>query len=143
MMILGADLSIPESPQAKFWAWVVGLVLGTAAVLIGLDATFMRKAEGADLRLQTAADIKAQTQHLSIENQLTRLGSEINYLQLRKATLQDRVYDMAARNNMRGAQPLTLPERASFERYKAELEEVLADIQRKKRQLEQLQAAVR
>ena len=45
MRIMGNELKLPETPQARFWAWVIGIVLGTAAVMIGLDSTFARKAE--------------------------------------------------------------------------------------------------
>ena len=44
MNIMGG-ITLPETPQAKFWAWVLGIVIGTAGAMIVLDTTFARKAE--------------------------------------------------------------------------------------------------
>lgn len=45
MRIMGSEVGMPESPQAKFWTWVVAIVVGTVASLLFLDTTFARKAE--------------------------------------------------------------------------------------------------
>lgn len=90
MKIMGNEVSLPESPQAKFWTWVIAIVVGTALTLITLDATFARKAEAvskteveamvvaanaaqaASINANTAYLIDQQTKH-AIETKLFEL----------------------------------------------------------------------
>jgi hypothetical protein len=67
MKIPGVDM--PDSPQAKFWTWVVAIVLGTAGLMLFLDGHFMRAAEGAELRTQLAAT-NAAIVNASVQTQL-------------------------------------------------------------------------
>jgi uncharacterized membrane protein YeaQ/YmgE (transglycosylase-associated protein family) len=45
MMILGANVPMPESPQGKFWSWIVGIVAATMGTWLFLDGYFAHRAE--------------------------------------------------------------------------------------------------
>lgn len=54
MMLMGrnVDLPTPESPQAKFWAWVIGIVVATLGAWLFIDDRFMRRAEALEMRAE-------------------------------------------------------------------------------------------
>jgi hypothetical protein len=45
MRIMGNEVSLPESPQAKFWTWVVVIIVATGGALIFADNRWMSRAE--------------------------------------------------------------------------------------------------
>ena len=72
MRIMGSEVSLPESPQAKFWAWIIGIVVGTVAVLVFLDTTFARKAEAiskADAEAMVLAANTAQAAAINLNTE--------------------------------------------------------------------------
>ena len=88
--------ALPETPQAKFWTWVIGIVIGTAAVLIALDTTFARKAEAVSksevetmvvaANTAQAAAINANTAYLI--DQQTKRGIETKLFELEQVPPQ-------------------------------------------------------
>lgn len=57
MRILNTEVPMPETPQAKFWAWTIGIVTATTAILIGLDTTFARRADAEAMRIEWKVDV--------------------------------------------------------------------------------------
>lgn len=45
MMLMGKNVPLPESPQAKFWTWAIGIAVGAVALLLFADARWMARAE--------------------------------------------------------------------------------------------------
>lgn len=65
MMIMGTEVPMPESPQAKFWTWAAGIMTATSVVLLGLDATFMRKVAAEEMRTEFVAQVSTQTKQFA------------------------------------------------------------------------------
>ena len=60
--------AIPETPEAKFWTWVIGVIVGTVAVLVALDATFARKAEAISKHDAETMVVAANTSQAAVIN---------------------------------------------------------------------------
>lgn len=76
MRIMGNEVSLPDSPQAKFWTWVVGIIVATAGVMLFLDGHFMRAAAGAEMKQEYTAQIAATNAAIVNANTATQLQIE-------------------------------------------------------------------
>jgi hypothetical protein len=75
MMIFGMDL--PDSPVAKFGAWVATIAGGTLAAWLWLDGYFLHRAEGAEMKAEFTAQVATLTQ--AQQAQLSTLQMQIEY----------------------------------------------------------------
>jgi hypothetical protein len=60
-MIMGAEMQMPDSPQAKFWTWVVGVIVATGGALIFADNRWMSRAEAVSKHEAEAMVLAANT----------------------------------------------------------------------------------
>jgi hypothetical protein len=73
---MGNEMSLPDSPAAKFWAWVVGIVVSTAGAMLFLDGHFLRAAVGAEMKAEYTAQIAATNAAVVSSNAATQLQVE-------------------------------------------------------------------
>lgn len=90
MRIMSAEIPLPESPRAKFWAWVVGIVVGTVGVLLFLDATFARKAEAVSRHDAEAMVLAANTSQAASIN----LNTEYLIDQQTKRAIENKLFEL-------------------------------------------------
>lgn len=109
-----------HSRSAKALMGVVSGVLVVFAGAIAVDRHYARAGDVSELRL-------------SIDR--NQLASEISIMELRKAQVTDKVYDAAAKQ---ASGKVSVHERVSLDRYKAELEDVDRLLRIKQRTLEQM-----
>jgi len=77
MRIMGNEVSLPDSPQAKLLAWLVGIIGGTLAAWLWLDSYFMHRAEAQTMREEYQTQI-AQLSSAQITQQKA-LQEQIEY----------------------------------------------------------------
>jgi hypothetical protein len=77
MRIMGADVTMPESPQAKFWAWVLAIVIASVTGWLFLENFFLRRVEAADMKADYTAQIAAL--NASVANKLDSTNTQIEY----------------------------------------------------------------
>lgn len=77
MKIMGNDVTMPESPQAKFWAWVIGIVIASIGGWLFLESFFLMRAEGAEMKRDYTAQIAAL--NASVANKLDNTNTQIEY----------------------------------------------------------------
>jgi len=106
------------------------------ATLGGMGAALVAAAFAIDDRYAHAADVQAQSRSLAGALEVNRLTSEVSVLEIRRATLRDKVYEGAARQ-AQARQP-NAAERAIWERYAAELRDMDRQITDKQRLIDQL-----
>jgi hypothetical protein len=94
MRIMGNDLQMPESPQAKFWTWVVGIVIATAGVMLFLDGHFMRAAAGAEMKAEYTAQIAATNAAVVSANAATQLQIEYSADTNAKRQIDNRLFEL-------------------------------------------------
>jgi hypothetical protein len=80
-MVMGKDLPLPESPQAKFWTWIVGIAVGSVALLLFADARWMARAEAQEKLALEAKERSEQIAQLNTaqQRQLETLQMQIEY----------------------------------------------------------------
>lgn len=74
---MGNELNLPESPQAKFWTWAVGIAGATLVSWLFLDGHFMRAAAGAEMKAEYTAQIAAV--NAAVTNKLNETNLQIEY----------------------------------------------------------------
>lgn len=89
-----------------------------------------------DERYAHAADVRGLTTEVTRQIEMTRLGADTNTLELRRASLLDKIYDAAARQG-----PRTAGDKAIAERYQIELRDVDVTLRDKRRELERLKTS--
>jgi len=77
MRIMGNEVTLPESPQAKFWAWVLAIVIASVTGWLFLENFFLRRAEGADMKADYTQQIAAL--NASVANKLDNTNTQIEY----------------------------------------------------------------
>lgn len=61
MKIMGNEVSLPESSQAKFWTWIIGIVIASIGGWIFLETMFVLRAEGMEMKKEYTSMIAATT----------------------------------------------------------------------------------
>lgn len=110
-----------DNPLLAFGGTVVAIVGGTVVV---------------DERYAKAADVRSAQSQISGQLEINRLTAEVSVLEIRRATLQDKVYEGAARAAV--TRSINPAERAISDRYGAELRDIERQIADKRRLLDQL-----
>jgi hypothetical protein len=78
MLIMGKEVPLmPESPQAKFWSWTVGIVVGTMAGWIFLEGYFMRVSDGAEMKADYTKQIAVT--NATVQQKLAETNAQIEY----------------------------------------------------------------
>jgi len=119
--------------------WILGVIAGVAIACVQgfawAEGHYEIKEEA--IRRDKAATSNNDTLAKQINNRVDQaaLSSEIEIAKLRKATLDDRVFDLAAKVQVVGAAKVGLPEMASYERYKAERDAITREIEVKQQTL--------
>jgi hypothetical protein len=85
---------IPESPQAKFWTWVIGIVVGTTLVLVFANDRLMFKAEGAEMKKDYTAQIAATNAAVVSSNAATQLQVEYSADQNAKRAIDQKLFEL-------------------------------------------------
>jgi hypothetical protein len=73
---MGNEVSMPESPQAKFWTWIVGIVVATVGAMLFLDGRFLHAATGAEMKRDYTVQIAATNAAVVSANAATQLQIE-------------------------------------------------------------------
>ena len=94
MRIMGAEVAMPETPQAKFWTWVVGIVIATAGVMLFLDGHFLRAAVGAEMKADYTAQIAATNAAVLTSNAATQLQVEYSADQNAKRQIETKLFEL-------------------------------------------------
>lgn len=89
-----ANIEMPDSPQAKFWTWVVGIVVGTTLVLIFANDRLMFKAEGAEMKKDYTAQIAATNAAVVSSNAATQLQVEFSTDQQSKRQIETKLFEL-------------------------------------------------
>ena len=76
MRIMGNEVSLPESPQAKFWTWIIGIAIASIGGWIFVENFFMLKAEGAEMKKDYTAQIAATNAMVINSNAATQMQVE-------------------------------------------------------------------
>lgn len=92
MKIAGVEL--PDSPQAKFWTWTVGIVVGTILAWLFLDGHFMRSADGAEMKKDYTAQIAATNAAVVSSNAATQLQVEYSADQNAKRQIETKLFEL-------------------------------------------------
>ena len=94
MRIMGNELQLPESPQAKFWTWVVGIVIASVGGWIFLDEHFMRAAAGAEMKAEYTTQIAAVNAAVVNANAATQLQIEYSADQNAKRQIDNQLFQL-------------------------------------------------
>jgi hypothetical protein len=94
MMIMGAEVAMPESPRAKFWTWVVGIVVGTVGGWVFLETQFVRAADGAQMRAEYTAQIAATNATVAKTAAETNLQVEYSADQNAKRAIETKLFEL-------------------------------------------------
>jgi hypothetical protein len=100
-----------------------GAAITAIAVIVGAMISV-------DGRYASAADFKVQTQALSQQIEINNLSGDVRFLELRKSTLEDRLY----------VKMRTPAEQGQRERDKTEYDRIIKQIEDKNRLIDQLRA---
>lgn len=94
MRIMGNDVSLPDTPQAKFWTWIVSIVVGTAALMLFLDGHFMRSADGAEMKRDYTVQIAATNAAVVSANAATQLQIEYSADTNAKRSIDNQLFQL-------------------------------------------------
>jgi len=76
MRIMGTEMQMPDSPQAKFWTWIVGIVIASIGGWLFLENFFLMRAEGMEMKRDYTAQIAATNSAVVNANMATQLQIE-------------------------------------------------------------------
>ena len=76
MKIMGTEMQMPDSPQAKFWTWIVGIVIASIGGWLFLENFFLMRAEGMEMKRDYTAQIAATNSAVVNANMATQLQIE-------------------------------------------------------------------
>lgn len=107
--------------------------MSTAAGTVGALVVILGAGAAIDDRYAHAGDVRKIESALEIN----RLTAEVSVLEIRRSSLEDKVYDAAARGQTKRAAPA---EQAILSRYSAELRDVSKQITEKRLLIDQLKA---
>jgi hypothetical protein len=91
---MGNEVSLPESAQAKFWTWVLGIVIGTAGLMLFLDGHFLRAAAGAEMKAEYTAQIAATNAAVVNANAVTQMQIEYSADTNAKRSIDNQLFQL-------------------------------------------------
>lgn len=94
MLIMGNEVTLPESPRAKFWTWVVGIVVGTVGGWVFLETQFVRAADGVQMRAEYTAQIAATNATVAKTAAETNLQVEYSADQNAKRAIETKLFEL-------------------------------------------------
>ena len=90
MRIMGNEVTLPDSPQAKFWAWVIGIVIASIGGWLFLETHFAARAEAVS-KVEVESMIVAAT-----SAQATAINAQTAYLidQQTKRAIETKLFEL-------------------------------------------------
>lgn len=123
----------------KLTLWILGIIAGVSVTCVQGFAWAEERYEhrdAADKREKSSVDANAKlAQQINNRVDQAALSAEIEIAKLRKATLDDRVFDLAAKVQVIGASKVGQAEMSSYERYKSERDSIGREIEIKQQTL--------
>lgn len=94
MMIMGHDMPLPEGPQAKFWSWVVAIVVGTIGAWLFVDDRFMKRAEALEMRAEYTTQLAQLNAAQKAQADAINLNTEYLIDQQTKRAIESKLFEL-------------------------------------------------
>jgi len=94
MRIMGSEVTLPESPRAKFWTWVVGIVIASVGGWLFLESFFLMRAEGMEMKRDYTAQIAATNAAVVSSNAAVQMQVEYSADTNAKRAIETKLFEL-------------------------------------------------